>query len=129
MRSALWPHLLIADHLKEIDGFLTLSKTFAFIAHDAKGASLGFAEVSVRDYANGCTAQPVPMLEGIWVAPDGRKLGVGRALIKAVESECIARGFNEVCSDVDVENQISQQAHVNWGFEETERVVYYRKAL
>ncbi|WP_224786883.1 GNAT family N-acetyltransferase [Pandoraea sputorum] len=51
------------------------------------GADLiGFAEASMRrDYANGCDRSPAVFLEGIYVSPLSRRMGVARALCTSVE--------------------------------------------
>ena len=41
----------------------------------------------------------------------------------------MARGFREIGSDALLDNEASHAAHRDWGFSETERVVYFRKAL
>jgi RimJ/RimL family protein N-acetyltransferase len=46
-----------------------------------------------------------------------------------VEDWAIGLGCAEFISDVELYNKASQQAHEALGFEETERVVYYRKRL
>jgi aminoglycoside 6'-N-acetyltransferase I len=90
---------------------------------------LGFAEVALRPYANGCDSQPVAFLEGIWVAEPERGRGVGAALIRHIEAFLLARGYRELGSDTPLTNLTSQNAHRRWGFTETERVLYFRKLL
>ena len=89
----------------------------------------GFAEVSIRKFANGCETQPVAFLEGIWVEPPLRRQGIGRLLVEHIEAFAVARGFREIGSDALLDNEASHAAHRDWGFSETERVVYFRKAL
>jgi aminoglycoside 6'-N-acetyltransferase I len=67
--------------------------------------------------AEGCESRPCPYIEGWWVAPDLRRTGVGRALIAAVESWCTAHGYTELASNVELDNDISLQAHAALGFE------------
>ena len=45
-------------------------------AFDPEGELVGFAEVSIRAYANGCTSTPVPVLEGIFVEERSRRMGI-----------------------------------------------------
>ena len=47
------------------------------------GAALGFAELSIRNYAEDCTTNRVAYLEGWYVEPHARRRGVGRALVQA----------------------------------------------
>jgi len=44
---------------------------------------VGFVEVSLRPYAEGCDTRPVGYLEGGYVAPEWRGQGIGRALVEA----------------------------------------------
>ena len=130
MRQRLWTEQSLDAHRREI---ATLSSSdMDLTAYGAVTDSehlIGFAEVTIRPYANGCTALPVPFLDGVWTDPNHRRQSVGRALISYIEAELARRGFTELCSDTDIANLISQHAHQSWGFQETERVVYFRKDL
>ena len=122
------PYHSRAAFLREIDRILQAENRMAFAA-EYRGKAVGFVEYAERDYANGCVSQPVPFLEGIWVHEAYRRRGVARALLAHIEALAVSRGFDEMGSDVDLENDGSHSAHARWGFEETERVVYYRKSL
>src|SRR5262249_5308592 len=102
---------------------------WGFVAETDQGAAVGFAEITIRPFANGCDSRPVPFLEGIWVEPTFRRQAVGALLVAHVEAFVIARGFCEIGSDALVENHISHAAHRRWGFAETEKVVHFRKLL
>ena len=128
MRHALWPEGSVDDHAQDIARVLAGADYWAFAAMD-DGEAIGFAEVAVRKYANGCESQPVPFLEGIWVDPRYRRSGVGRRLVAHVEGFVKTRGFREIGSDALLDNRASHEAHAGWGFAETERVVYFRKVL
>ncbi|TRL35940.1 GNAT family N-acetyltransferase [Rhizobium straminoryzae] len=129
MRACLWQSLDLDGHRAEIVTMVGNVRHRAYLAAGSTGEAYGFAEVSIRDYANGCTQTPVPFLEGIWVEPAVRRLGVGAALLCAIQAELQAEGYVELCSDARLENLVSHEAHAAWGFEETQRVVYFRKAL
>jgi aminoglycoside 6'-N-acetyltransferase I len=129
MRAALWPEEDAAAHARGIDALLARTDVWGFIAEDASGRALSFAEVAIRPYANGCDSAPVAFLEGIWVAESARRHGIGAALIAHIEAFLLARGFIELGSDTQLANLPSQDAHRRWGFAETERVVYFRKPL
>jgi GNAT superfamily N-acetyltransferase len=47
-----------------------------------------FISASLRPWAEGCVDEPVPYIEGWWVAPDLRGSGVGRALVASVQQAC-----------------------------------------
>jgi aminoglycoside 6'-N-acetyltransferase I len=132
MRAALWPEADAGDLQREADAFVagdTLpTVTVAFIAVD-DDRPIGFLDLSVRAYANGCDSMPVPFIEGWYVVSSARGLGVGRALIRAAEEWSRARRYAEIGSDTQIWNEDSLQAHQQCGFEETQRVIYLRKKL
>jgi aminoglycoside 6'-N-acetyltransferase I len=126
MCAALWPGHAEAN----LDAWLARGDAAAvFVAERAPGRLCGFAEVGEREYADCCDTSPVAYLEGWYVDPDARGQSVGRALIRAVEEWARSRGYRELASDTHLENTGSQRAHARLGFEETERLVLFRKAL
>jgi aminoglycoside 6'-N-acetyltransferase I len=129
MRAALWPDEGAAAHESALDGILHDGDYWGFVAQDATGEPIGFAELALRKYANGCESQPVPFLEGIWVKPDRRRQSIGSALLRHISAFLVARGFHEIGSDAPLDNLVSHAAHHGWGFAETERVVYFRRVL
>jgi aminoglycoside 6'-N-acetyltransferase I len=129
MRAALWPDDTLEAHAKAVDELLGSRENWCLIAETPDGESVGFAEVAVRKYANGCDTQPVAFLEGIWVKPELRRRSVGASLIRYAETLVVECGFQELGSDTLIDNEQSQAAHHAWGFSETERVVYFRKIL
>ena len=60
MRQVLWPGHAAAEHRKEMRELAATRGFAAFLARDAAGAAVGFAEVFVRPFANGCATRPVP---------------------------------------------------------------------
>jgi aminoglycoside 6'-N-acetyltransferase I len=128
MRAALWPEESPAEHAHGIDELLRSDRAWGFIA-EVGGRAAAFAELAIRDYANGCASRPVPFLEGIFVREEFRRHGVGARLVAFVEAFAVARGFTEIGSDAGIANRASHAAHRGWGFVETERVVYFRKVL
>jgi aminoglycoside 6'-N-acetyltransferase I len=129
MRAALWPEETAEDHARTTQELLDEAEVVVLIAEAPDGSAVGFAEIAVRKYANGCESQPVPFLEGVWVSPAFRRRGIGARLIARAEELLRARGFSELGSDTEIDNGPSQAAHRSWGFAETERVVYFRKPL
>jgi aminoglycoside 6'-N-acetyltransferase I len=126
MRRALWPDA--TDLEDEIDHLFERVAFQAWVATDGP-AIVGFAEASIRPFANGCDSAPVAFLEGIGVLESHQQQGVGRALVAAVEGWAKAQGIFELGSDTWLDDLRSQEVHAHWGFEETERVVYFRKKL
>jgi Sortase and related acyltransferases len=129
LRAGLWPDADAAE-LHEEARVWDATRGVALLAFDGEGHAIGLAEASLRhDYVNGTDGSPVGFLEGWYVDPAWRGRGVGRALIAQVEAWTRARGCVELASDALLDNTASHAAHAACGFEETERVVYFRKRL
>jgi len=128
MRAELWPCSSRQEHLAELEEGSKSTSFRGWVAL-SDDRCIGFAEAYIRPFANGCDSRPVVFLEGIWVGPDFRRFGVGRALVESVAEWARAQGIYELGSDAELTNTLSQTCHLKWGFEETERVVYYRMKL
>lgn len=131
LRVALWPDCPERQHLEEMAGFLREPARFVqFIARDAQGRGIGFAEASIRtDYVNGTFSSPVAYLEGLYVRPEARGGGVATGLVQAVCEWALSRGCSELASDTQPGNLVSQAFHRQLGFVETERAVFFSKPL
>ena len=131
MRQALWPEMTEAENLHETEAMITAtSRFFVRIAMNREDKPVGFVEATVRnDYVNGCATSPVVFLEGIYVEPEARRQGIARTLVGAVEEWGRKMDCREFASDALLENSDSHSMHRALGFEETERVVYFRKDL
>ena len=130
LRAHLWPDQTLAEHRREAADLLAAADKPVFIAVSATGEIAGFAEATLRrDYVNGCETSPVAFLEGIFVGPDHRLGAVGRDLVSAVEAWGRALGCRELASDAFLDDLASHAFHGAIGFEETERVVCFRKRL
>jgi aminoglycoside 6'-N-acetyltransferase I len=90
---------------------------------------VGFAEVSIRSYAEGCRSTRVAYLEAWYVDTDFRRTGVGATLLRATEEWGRQSGCIEFASDADPENQASIQAHRALAFEDAGLVQCFRKDL
>lgn len=128
MRMQLWSNYSLKEHLGHLARISTSKKHMAYMAILPEGP-IGFAEVSIRPRANGCTKQPAAFLDGIWIEPEHRRKRIGQALIEHASSDLIAHGFDELWSDAGIRDRQLHVTHDHWGFAETERVVYFRKAL
>jgi aminoglycoside 6'-N-acetyltransferase I len=131
MRTRLWPHheANTADIAAFFRGVHRHGLDAALIAVGANGVPVGFAELSIRAYAEGCDTDRVGYLEGWFVAEPHRRGGIGRALVRAAEDWARAHGCTEFASGTDVSNAISESAHAALGFTEVERQIHYRKDL
>lgn len=129
MREALWPGEEVAADVELYFGGKLDMPLEVLVAVDGFGALIGFAELSIRRYAEGCVTDRVAYLEGWYVDPQHRRQGVGGALIAAAEAWARAQGCTEFASDALLENDISATAHRALGFEEVECIRCFRKAL
>jgi len=130
MRALLWPDEDPADLLGDLDAYHADPTQVAFVAVREGGTGLcGFAEASIRRFANSNDESPCAFLEGWFVDADVRHTGVGRALVDAVGEWARGEGFTELGSDSLIDNTDAHAAHRALGFEERERVVYFRKML
>src|SRR5262245_55617778 len=88
LRHALWPESSLEEHRADIERFLAGSARepqAVLLAEDVQGEVIGFAELSIRAYAEGCSSDQVAFLEGWYVKAEVRRRGVGKALIAAAE--------------------------------------------
>jgi aminoglycoside 6'-N-acetyltransferase I len=131
LRHALWPEHARDELAADLAPMIAQPQRYAqFIAYGEARQPVGLIEISVRsDYVNGTSSSPVAFVEGLYVAPDRRRRGVARALVAAAMAWARQRGLAEIASDVLLDNLASQAAHRALGFEETDRVVYYRRSI
>jgi len=128
MRDALWPG---TDHAGAIDRYFAgeaREPLQVLIAFD-DGKAIGFVELSIRAYAEGCETDRVAFVEGWYVDADSRGTGVGAALIRTAEAWARSQGCTEIASDTEVDNVSSAAAHRAVGFEEAAVVRCFRKSL
>ena len=92
-------------------------------------APVGFVELSIRPYAEGCQTDRVAFLEGWYVVPEARRKGVGRALVEAAERWGVTQGCTEFGSDALLDNTVSAAAHQALGFEEVVQIRCFKKSL
>ena len=130
LRQALWPHRSAEYHRRQVEDALRSQERHAGLLARVQAASVGFAEAVLRfDTVNGCSSCPVGFLEGVYVQPAWRQRGVARGLCRAVEAWAAGLGCQEVASDRALADEDARRWHQALGFEETERVVFYRKAV
>lgn len=129
LRSMLWP-MRDDEILREALEILATPKMWAvFLARNRDLKPLGFAEVRLREYAEGASSSPVGFLEGWYVIPEARNQGVGRRLVEFCEAWARSRGCTEMASNTEIERTESIEAHHHLGYEEVERDVCFLKRL
>lgn len=130
-RCDLWPDGSEAEHRSEIEQFFLgqSREPMAVLVALESGSVVGFAELSIRPCAEGCRTSRIAYLEGWYVAPQARKRGLGRLLIKSAERWAREQGCAEFASDAKPENEVSIRAHHAVGFEDAGIVQCFRKDL
>ena len=143
MRTMLWPadpedtpedtpEDAYDNHADEIARYFAgeLHEPLAVLLCFADDATpLGFIELNIRNYAEGCATNRVGYVEGWYVEPHARRRGIGRALFAAGEAWARAQGCTEMASDTELDNEISFAAHRALGYAETDRIICFRKEL
>ncbi len=89
LRGQLWLDMTYDQHLEEAAAMLARPPgEFIAFLDVAEGTDLrAFAEAALRhDYVKGCRTSPVAYLEGIFVRTENRGAGIGRNLLKSVQS-------------------------------------------
>ena len=132
MRNALWPEYEGNWHASEIEEFLAGRSKMplgVLIAVDESDQPVGFVELFIRPYAEGCETDRVAYLEGWYVEPGCRRQGVGRALIEASGQWGREQGCTEFGSDALIDNDVSAAAHAALGFVETVQIRCFKKNL
>ena len=127
LRHKLWPQDDVAAHLADITSSFSTTHC-GFIAKDGAKA-VGFLEISLRPYVNGCLYRPVAFIEGLYLLPSYDEDAARDLLIAASEAWAKEQKVKEIASDAYLENQKSQDELVRMGFIPTEKIVYFRKKL
>jgi aminoglycoside 6'-N-acetyltransferase I len=129
VRRVLWDDCPDPQHEREVEEIAGSPMENVFFAERPGGGLCGFLEASIRPWADGCETRPVGYLEGWYVDPDVRRQGVGRALVEAAEAWARSRGCRQMASDAELWNEVSHKAHEALGYEETARLVLFKKDL
>ncbi|MGE3874466.1 MAG: N-acetyltransferase family protein [Parvibaculaceae bacterium] len=127
MRAALYgesPSLLA-----EIEDYFIGNSSIAAAFIAETGLPIGFVELGLRNYAEGCNTSPVAYVEGLYVKTGHRRRKIGAALVQAAEDWAKDRGHKELASDTQLINDESLAAHRAYGFSEVERIICFRKDL
>jgi len=131
MRQELWPSNP-GEHATEIAQYFAGDLTIAaavFVACLDSSEPVGFIELSIRPYAEGCSSSGVVYVEGWFVDSSHRHRKIGAALLGTAEKWGRSQGCTEIASDAEIENEGSIAAHKALGFVEVGRTVCFRKTL
>lgn len=131
MRTELWPDS-VEEHSRAINSYFERIPTFidqVIVCENDNADLIGFAELRIRNYAEGSENTAVPYLEGWFVDASYRNQGVGALLIAGAEDWARNLGYCELASDADINNHSSIAAHLALGFQEVGRSVCFLKIL
>ena len=129
LAASLWPQHSQQELEQELAPLLGGREGAVFLKLEGNRA-VGFAQCQLRhDYVEGCSTSPVGFLEGIYVEPSARHLGVARALLRTCEDWAREAGCTEFASDCELDNTASLAWHLHAGFTETNRTIWFAKKL
>jgi len=126
---ALWPDSNLTEMTAYYKEVLNSSFATCFLLQN-ESDYFGFIELSIRnDYVEGAGALPVAYIEGIFVNERYRHNGSGTLLLKYAEDWARTKGFKQICSDTELDNNPSIEFHKSAGFSEVSRIVCFVKEL
>lgn len=130
LRKLLWDQSTDDEHQEEMVDIIENTDTqLVLVAEIENKALIGFLEASIRPFVEDCYSDFVGYLEGWFVEDDYRQHGIGRNLVKSAEDWARSKGCEEMASDSEIGNELSLNAHLRLGYEETSRLVHLRKDL
>jgi aminoglycoside 6'-N-acetyltransferase I len=130
MRTDLWPETT-DKHMSEINEYLSGSSNDIVQAYvgEVSSETIGFLELNIRNFAEGSRSPKIPYIEAWYIKPRFRGNGYGGLFMRKAEQWAISKGYSELASDTEFENERSIIMHKHLGFEETERIVCFLKKL
>jgi len=129
MRHELYGELSAQFHEAEMELIFSSKEATCFIGLRESGAAVAMLEVSLRNFVDACLGGPVGYIEGIYVAPLERKQGYAGELIEFATSWFRSKGCRDMAADAELTNLIAQDFLTRAGFDETYRVVEYKRSL
>jgi aminoglycoside 6'-N-acetyltransferase I len=129
MRRDLYSDVDDAFHALEMDLILSSDDRACLLVRAPDDEAVGFIEITLRNAVDGCLGGPVGYIEGIYLIPSWRGLGLGPAMVDAVAEWFRTQGCRAMATDAEIDNEDAQQFWNDLGFEETYRIVQYRKSL
>lgn len=130
LRKLLWDESTLDEHREEMIDIIEHFETqLVLVVEVVNNRLVGFLEASIRPFVEDCHTDHVGYLEGWFVESDYRRKGIGRMLVKKAEDWARSKGCEEMASDSEIGNDLSLQAHLRFGYEETSRLIHLRKDL
>ena len=130
MRTDLWPETedMHVAEIKEYFSGKSIDIVQAYVG-EVELETVGFLELNIRNFAEGSRSPKLPYVEAWYIKPKYRGNGYGALLMQQAEKWAVAKGYSELASDTELENDRSIAMHKHLGFVETERLVCFLKKL
>ena len=129
MRRELYGGLDPQFHEAEMELIFSSTQATCFLGLGESGAAVAMLEVSLRNFVDGCLGGPVGYVEGIYVIPEQRKRDYGRELAQFAANWFRSKGCRDMAADAELTNLEAQDFLRKVGFEETYRVIEYKRSL
>jgi ribosomal protein S18 acetylase RimI-like enzyme len=112
----------IGDRMRNDESVILVAQ-----AADTEGALLGFCQL----YPSFCSviAQPIYTLYDLFVSPEARKTGAGRALMQAAHAHAQATGFARLDLTTARTNHAAQALYASLGWVRDDVFLAYNKAV
>ena len=125
----MWPDHDLCELTQEFRALIKNEDAACFLIYmDDK--PVAFAQCQLRhDYVEGTDSSPVGYLEGIFVTEEYRTKGYAAELLAECEKWAKTKGCTEFASDCELDNVDSLRFHIAMGFEETNRIICFKKGL
>jgi aminoglycoside 6'-N-acetyltransferase I len=125
----LWPDCDYDEEKNQWEQLMHSAKDYCALVK-IDDAYVGFIHISIRyDHVEGAESNNTAYLEGIYVRPAYRKKQIATALLSSGEAWAVSKGLNQMASDTEIDNQISQLFHQQAGFREVSRLVCFIKTI
>ncbi len=125
----LWPDCDLSEMSTYFEEMRHADVSTCFLLQEASNY-IGFIELNVRnDYVEGADDVPVAYIEGLYVQKEFRHKRLGLLLIQKAEEWARSKGFKQLCSDTELENETSISFHHAAGFTEVSRIICFAKSL
>ena len=125
----MWNDNTISELENEFRELIANENAKCFIKYENETA-VGFAQCQLRtDYVEGTDSSPVGYLEGIFVVEQYRKLGYAKQLLLECEKWAKEKKCTEFASDCELDNEDSLKFHLAMGFEESNRIICFKKEI
>lgn len=130
MSQKLWTKYKKSELEHLLHTSFVLKKNKVLLAKTAEGMSIGFSIFSIRtDYVEGADQSPTGYLEGIFVVPDYRNMGISKQFIQQGEKWCKEQGCTQLGSDTWLSDKAAQAFHKQVGFWEEDKLVHFLKKI